>query len=226
MFERFKRLFRTSLADGGQQAEPKQQPEPERLAAGDVRNPFPFEVIDCRPIALGAMSTTGDPRVAASFVNLRRSEARELAGKRPAEPVAVNCAISVPCVEPLADGPIFVAPAMEHKWDLYAHNGKVYARRSWTGHIVHVADVEWLASGRLSVRSLECEAGPVFHNPTFAIAQFHFLLSTYLEGRLRPYPIAPPHARDDSKAIALGGWTVYGRAAQFACVLESYRIDE
>ena len=73
MFERIRGLLRGALADDSLQATPEQQARPEWLATGDARNPFPFEVIDCRSIALNMMSTTGNPHGAASFIALRRS---------------------------------------------------------------------------------------------------------------------------------------------------------
>jgi hypothetical protein len=194
------------------------------LAPSDAENPFGFEVIDCRSIALTMVSATPDPQVVANFFGLRRSDASEVAAKGLSETLAVDCRFAIDYDGGLVDGPIFLAPEMEHKWDIYAHGGKIYVRRSWTGIVVHVAEVEQVEAGRLSLRSLTCETDPVFGVPEFAVAQLHFLLSTYLKRQLRPFPIPPPQAYDDPRDIALGGWSFYGRAAQFACRLDAYRI--
>ena len=203
-----------------------QPPGPEWLASGDPKNPFAFEVLDCRSIALNMMSSTRDPQVAANFLGLRHSKASDLAGERPAEPMAVSCNFSIACNGPLVDGPIFVAPEMEHKWDLFMHDGRVYARRSWTGNVVHVADAAWMRAGKFSVRTLQSDAGSVFGSPEFAKAQLHFLLRTYLERRLSPFPVPPPQARDEASNIAWGGWSHYGRVAMFGCLLDVYPIAE
>jgi hypothetical protein len=197
---------------------------PSWLAPSDAQNPFGFEVIDCRSIALTMVSATPDPQVVANFFGLRRSDASEVAAMGLSETLPVDCQFSIAYDRQLLDGPLFLAPEMEHKWDIYAHGRKIYVRRSWTGVVVHVAEVEQAEAGRLSLSSLTCETAPVFGVPEFAVAQLHFLLSIYLERQLRPFPIPPPQAQDDPQDIALGGWSFYGRAAQFACRLDAYRI--
>jgi len=157
------------------------------LAPSDAQNPFGLEVIDCRSVALTMVSATPDPQTVANFFGLRGSDANEVAAKDLNETLAVDCRFSIAYDGQFVDGPIFLAPEMEHKWDIYAHGGKIYVRRSWTGIVVHVAEIEEAEAGRLSLRSLTCEAGPVFGVPEFAVAQLHFLLSIYLERQLRPF---------------------------------------
>lgn len=200
--------------------------KPEWLAIGDARNPFPIPVVDCRSIALKMMSTTSDPQVAASFLALRHSGASEFAGKRPARPLATGRGFAMACSKPIEEGALFVAPAMEHKWDIYASGGKIYARRSWIGQLIHVASLQSRAAGTLLIDALESDADAVCADPGYAAAQLHFLLSVYVAGRLRPFPIPPTHAGEAADAIAWAGWSLYGRAAHFACALDAYVIGD
>jgi hypothetical protein len=208
----------------------EEQPTLAWLAPGDPQNPFEVAVVDCRSIAHNMASYTDDPQIIANFFGLRRSKASDLAGKEPAEPMVVPCKFSIACGAltegALLDGPLFLAPEMEHKWDFFALGGKVYTRRSWTGQVVHVADAEPLNNGRLAFGKVACAANSVFDDANFAVAQLHFLLSTYLERRLRPFPIPPVQAQDDPETIGLGGWSFYGRVAQFGCLHDAYPMGE
>jgi hypothetical protein len=185
------------------------------LPAGHRDNPFPYDVLDCRPVALHVMATTGNPAIAATFAATRHLSARDLEAPALADPVAIDCDLTVPCGQALADGPIFMAPAMEHKWDVYAHGGRVVARRSWTADIVYLADTRWLPSGALRIdRLLTARAFSV--SPGYDLADFEFLLRTYVSRIPAAFPIHPNVPGDDMQKIALAGWSAHGRIALFA----------
>jgi hypothetical protein len=208
----------------------KPQPAPPQsialswLPVGHSDNPFPYEVLDCRPVSLAMISTTKNPQIAATFAATRHLNAEEIEAHVPDDPVTIDCHLAVPCGCSLTDGPIFMAPAMEHKWDLYIRGGCVVARRSWTGSIVYMAEAEWLPSGVLNISRLQI-ARAVCASPDHALADFEFLLLTYVSRAAAAFPIPPNVARGDTQTIAFAGWSAHGRAALFAKELMS-RPDE
>jgi hypothetical protein len=107
---------------------------------------------------------------------------------------------------------------MEDKWDFFEYNNHLYVRRSWTGALTHVAELAHSADA-VVVHRIHCERNTVFGEPTFAVAQLHFLISTHLFGRPQPFPILWDFPRTAAKAIALMAFTSYGRRAQFGAYL-------
>lgn len=219
MFEKFRRFIRTNpdAANG--------QTDGEWLASGETRNPFPCTVIDCRSYVLNTMAATESREVAAAFARLRHSELSEVVANEPAHPLQVNSNFAIDGANSITDGRIFVAPSMDYKWDVYIHDGKIFARRSWTGQMVHVAVAEETSSGQLLIGKLISDSKAVFDGQPFAVAQLHFLLTTYLERRVRPFPIPPGFDRHGAEFIRVSGFSLYGRDAQYACLLESYKLS-
>jgi hypothetical protein len=195
------------------------------LARGDEENPFDCVVLDCRHFADTMMSFTSDPQVVANFFGLRNTRSDELAGMAPVEPLRIEGDFSIARSAPLLDGPLFVAPEMEYKWDFYSHESKLYVRRSWTGQIIHVAEVEWDASGGLAIGSIVSGSEFVYGNAEYAKAQLHFLLSTHLGRQLKPFPIATWQENEDAGVLTIQAFSAYGRMARFGCRLSDYRFD-
>lgn len=181
---------------------------------GHKDNPFQEEVLDCRAVALSFFSTTKDEAVARSFNNLRKSDGSESRGKLPDQAIIVDCELRFPYSGQHNDGPIFIAKAMEDKWDFYAYDNRLYVRRSWTGQLTHVAELEY-SSDTVAIRRIHCEPNTVFNTHDFAVAQLHFLITTHMGRTLIPFPILPDFPRTAAKATALMAFTTYGRRAQF-----------
>ena len=184
------------------------------LPVGHSGNPFQEEVLDCRAVALSFLSTTSDKSVAESFNHLRTSDGSESCGKLPDQAIAVDCELRFPFNGQHNDGPVFVAREMEDKWDFYTYDNRLYVRRSWTGQLTHVAELEYSADAVI-VKRIHCEPNTVFNEKDFAIAQLHFLIATHMGRTLIPFPILPDVARTATKAVALMAFTSYGRRSQF-----------
>src|SRR5688572_25311699 len=202
---------------------PKKEPEPKQddweaklvwLPVGHADNPFQDEVLDCRAVALSFLSTTKDESVAASFIQLRNSNGSEARGRLPEQAIVVDCELRFPYNGQHNDGPVYVAREMEDKWDFYAYGNHLYVRRSWTGQLTHVAELEY-SSDAVIVRRIHCEPNTVFNERNFAIAQLHFLIATHVGRTLVPFPILPDVPRIATKATALMAFTMYGRRSQF-----------
>jgi hypothetical protein len=185
------------------------------LSVGDPANPFQQEVLDCRAVALSFLSTTSDKSVAESFNRLRASDGSDARGTLPEQAIAAECELRFPYNGQHNDGPVFVAREMEDKWDFYAYESRLYVRRSWTGHLTHVAEVEYCPDAVI-IRRVHCEPNTIYGDRAFGVAQVHFLITTHMGGTLIPFPIPPDFPRTAAKSIALTGFTTYGRRSQFA----------
>ena len=191
------------------------------LPVGHPDNPFPYEVLDCRPVALSLLSATSDRSVAATFAQLRFSDGRELRGQTPKGAIAAPGEVRIEGRYTL-DGPLFVAPEMEHKWDLFAYDRRLYARRSWGGELIHTAAITTLAD---QVVLDDIQTNQYQYD---VLDEIEFLMTWYVARK--PFPFSVPNAFlerkvsdaskdtaviDDDMLIALWGWTAHGRIAQF-----------
>ena len=184
------------------------------LPVGHSDNPFQEEILDCRAAALSFYSTTEDINVAESFNQLRRSNGSEARGLLPEQAIVADCELHFPFNGQHDDGPVFVAREMEDKWDFYTYDNRLYVRRSWTGQLTHVAELEY-SPDAVIVRRIHCEPNTVYNEEEFAIAQLHFLITTHMGRTLIPFPILPDFPRTAAKSIALMAFTMYGRRSQF-----------
>jgi hypothetical protein len=184
------------------------------LPVGHPDNPFPEEVLDCRAVALTFHSATKDQSIAESFNRLRSSDGTESRGKLPENSMVVDCELRFPYDGQHHEGPMYVARQMEDKWDFYAYDKRLYVRRSWTGQLTHVAELEY-SSDVVLVKRIRCEPNTVFKEPDFAITQLHFLITTHLGRTLIPFPILPDFPKTGMEPIALMAFNSYGRRAQF-----------
>lgn len=190
------------------------------LPAGDSANPFPEEVLDCRAVALRFTSMTSDKNVAERFTRLRESEGRECRSRLPEHAITFECDLRFPFNGQHDDGPVFRASAMEENWDFYTYDQRLYIRRSWTGSLQHVGELEYHRDAVL-VRRLHCNNETIYGSRGFARAQVHFLIVTHMGQKLIPFPIPPNCARTETRTIALGGFNCYGRRSQFAKYLRT-----
>lgn len=195
------------------------------LPVGHPSNPFRQEVLDCRAVALSFLSTTNDKNVADTFIRLRKSDGSEVRGLLPEQASVAECELRFPYNGQHNEGPVFVANEMEDKWDFYAYDNRLYIRRSWTGKLVYVAELEY-SSDAVVVRRIYYESQMLYDDQSLAIAQFQFLITTHLGRTLMPFPIPPVFSRKLTKAIAVDGFGSYGRRAQFAAYVTREEVAE
>jgi hypothetical protein len=184
------------------------------LSVGHPENPFKQEILDCRSVALTFTSLTSDKSIAENFNRLRKSNGEELRGQLPEKTIVADCQLQFPYNGQHNDGPISLAREMEDKWDFYTFDNRLYIRRSWTGKLIHVAELEY-AEGVVIVRRIHADSSSAFEDAEFAVAQVYFLIATHLGKALLPFPISRSFPRNDVKNIATAGFSSYGRRAQF-----------
>lgn len=187
----------------------------ERLVWLDPReSPFGIRVLDCRPIAETFLSATQDVACISFFGSPEARFGGQFREQHPEAAVRVACQLVYPLATPLPEGPVFLAGAMEEKWNVYHFAGVLYFARSWTGHLQYAAR---LAPSARELRVVEVEAWPgnVLGDESMAVRQVDFLIRSHLLGQAAPHPV--PHL-STKKQIALWSFSQYGRRGLFAAV--------
>lgn len=186
----------------------------EWLRVGDAKNPFPDEVLDCRAVALAFTSWSKDPSIANRFVALRSSDGRQYINQLPAGFGEISSQLSFAYGGQHNDGPIVKASTMEQKWDFFAYDNRLYISRSWQGELSFVATLEY-GETHVTIDRIYYAPTLVEGQPTLAEHQLQFLVLTYFEKKVVPFPIPKSRPRVP-KDIALYGFSLFGNAAQFA----------
>lgn len=188
--------------------------------ASDPENPFGKEVLNCRAVALGFTASTTDRNIAESFNRLRADDGRGCVGMLPENGFSIEADLRFPYNGDREEGVIFSAKEMEDKWDFYACESRLYIRRSWTGVLLHVAELRYTDT-EVVIEKIHSGRDTVFGDPDFARAHVHFLIATHFGSNLIPFPIPPGMPRTERKSIALAGFSSYGRRAQFAAYIDA-----
>lgn len=177
-------------------------------------NPFGVRVLDCRPIAESFMSGSKDEASVRFFGSAEARSGEQFQGQHPQDTLRASCELVYPLATPLPEGPVFLAGAMEEKWNIYHFADVLYFVRSWTGQLQYAAR---LAQSPSELRVVEVEAwrGNVLGVDTLAIRQVDFLLRSHLFGEVFPHPTP---ALPTKKGIALWSFSQYGRRGLYAAV--------
>jgi hypothetical protein len=177
---------------------------------GPRENPWEIEVLDCRPMALGMVSTTQDESTALRFLQLRRSSGSELIDALIEGARTIRCNLTYMHPGQITEGPLFKAAEMEDKWDIYFYNGHVLFARSWTGNLGFRATAT-LAAGFLKLS--EIETGIQDEDP-LVVRQVNFLMKSHVYGLQVPHPL-PRNLGRDPQRLALHSFSYYGRKGLF-----------
>ena len=191
-------------------AESDAAPPPRWLLKSDPGNPFTVDGCDCLAFVSSMLSTTKDPEVAASFVALRSADGSAVHGALPEDAQEIACSMSYEHSGETRDGVLFRAAAMEEKWDIYLHEGRVYFCRSWTGRLALVAQITTAENG-LHIARLWA---PRSMDPRLATQQLDYLVKSHLYRWRVPHPL-PSDLALEPRAIALYSFSQYGRLCCF-----------
>jgi hypothetical protein len=185
------------------------------LPAGDPRNPFPFELLDCRAALSAFNQLTSRETASLTFAAIEDLVEASQPSLLPANAVSADHAIKIRLKHPMSELAKAMPSGAGHKWILQFSPQVVVARRRWTGQTIHVG--EYSHDGQdLIVTRLTSEREWAYDDFAYAAAEMEFLLKTILEGRLAPFPVPPGLANADKSKIAAHGWKAHGPLAEFA----------
>jgi len=173
-------------------------------------SPFGIEVLDCRPVATTMVSTTTDPNIAETFARLRSSRGEQHRERLPENAWRMSCDLTYPHVGEHKDGPIFIAPDMDHKWDIYLHDGHLFFSRSWTGELVFVAGIE-LEPPTARLASITSDADLWENDSTYVTAVVDYLVKSHLYKVVVPHPLPRDMSKGTAGQLALLSFSQYGR---------------
>lgn len=187
------------------------------IEAGTPGNPFPHRVLDCRAVALGFTATTSDPAIATRFVESRTDDGRFHIGTMPTDPFRVDCDLRFPYNGQRDEGVIYSAREMEDKWDFFVYDFRLYICRSWSGVLAHVAELRYTDTD-VVITAVHSNRDLMHNDAAYTKAHIRFLVMTHLGRQKLAFPIPPGTDPSDTRAIALAGFSSYGRRAEFASI--------
>lgn len=173
------------------------------LEAAD--NPWNVRVLDMRQTALGLVSTTSDPKIAAYFNSMVSEDGERFRETPPLEPeTPVN--LEYRTQGPLPEGILFSPGEMEDKWALFFYAGRILCVRSWTGEVGAIG-LTRQEDSRLVVSAVQ---GALRVEPVEAA--FDFLMRSHALSLVYPAPLQEP-VTDQTPLLY---FSLFGRRAQFA----------
>ena len=164
------------------------------------------------------VSFTTDQKVAERFS--RRSDGSEYIGRRIDDAVQTRGGLSYPINAYAPDGPWFVAPEMEYKWNIYHHQNALFFVRSWTGDLairaatkkegmrLHLTEID---ASRTCLPGKNESTGP----DEQIRRQVDFLVKSHLMQAEVPAPV-PSFLGRYAPLIADYCFSVYGKLACYA----------
>lgn len=184
-------------------------------------NPWGVRIIDVRPVTR-LLSASTDAACARNGMSFRHDDGTSFIG---AVPVGPERTVPADLVYPLdghrADGPLFLPEAMEHKWAIYLHRGRLSFVRSWTRLVVATADLEVRGDAAVITRvhgtlAAAGDAGRVFE-PEFTVRVIDFLMRTHALNVHFPAPLpSDDPIVADPRMAGLFCMSMFGQLAHYA----------
>jgi hypothetical protein len=179
------------------------------------QTPLGLRVLDCRSVAFGMTSTTGDESVARRYLELRDSSGDEHVGRPPDDPLVAEADL---CYghdgSEIPDGRLFSSECMEDKWDAFLLQGFLYFRRSWTGNLIYKARMA-IEPDAVRLTDIVANTANCDGNPRLAVWQLDYLIRSHIFGRPVAHPV-PDTIPPQPDEIALYSFSQYGRRGMFA----------
>jgi hypothetical protein len=139
----------------------------------------------------------------------------EFVGQSPPHERSVPLALRYRVDEPLADGVLFRPVAMEHKWAVFHHSGRVLFVRSWVRRVFVTATIR-VEAGHAEIT----EAHGSFldddeEDPAFTEACVDFIIRTHALAVDHPAPL-PFDPGADLETAGIWCFSAFGNLAAFA----------
>ena len=137
MWDSFRCLFKGKVQgaqDGGQQI-----PDVPWIEAAD--NPWNVRLLDVRPVTQHMLSTSKNPLFATNAISFLQDDGTGFIGVPPASDRMIPAELRYNVDPCLVEGILFRPEAMEHKWAIFYHGGRILVIRSWLRQVQVVADV-------------------------------------------------------------------------------------
>jgi hypothetical protein len=172
-------------------------------------NPFPFRILDCRPLTHTVISTTKDRKIAETFNSLRKSNGRELTNQEITDSSIWNCDLRLPHNGSALEGIVFQADCMEVKWDIYIYDSIFLFSRSWSGNLIYRANAE-VGKNEIKIRCVHAQS-----SDSMAVQNVYFLMASHAMNQVFPHSISS-ETPDNAMTIACESFALFGNRACYA----------
>ena len=168
-------------------------------------------VLDVRPVTLGMISTTTDPAMARNAISFRGDTGISFADASVPNPRRTPAHLRYATGGYLADGVLFIADQMEHKWAVFFHRDRLLFVRSWLREL-HVAAQVRRSDGYVEIEQIEGVFTSVDEPPALTEAIMDFIVRSHVLGLVHPAPLAIV-VGDDLDGAGLWCFSMFGNLA-------------
>jgi hypothetical protein len=171
-------------------------------------------VLDVRPVTLGMISTSKDPKCAQNAVSFGNEDGTCFIGARPPVDRTTPVRLRYHIDRVLADGVLYAPEAMEQKWALFHHGSRILCVRSWLRQVEATAEVR-VADGWAEVTAVQGVFAAEDEAPAFTERVLDYLLRSHALGQVFPAPL-PPGMEQNPGGAALWCMSRFGSLALVA----------
>jgi hypothetical protein len=186
--------------------------EPSWIEAAD--NPFGVRILDVRPVTLGTLSMSRDPKMAANAVSYGGEVGSSFSAASPAGARRVEASLRYRAPEHLVDGALFIPGEMEDKWALFIQARTLLLVRSWRREVVLRAALR-VEGDAILVGPLEGFVSAEDEPEDYTRRAVDFILRTHALRAPWPAPLVGTDAAEP-RALALQTMSMFGRSAHCA----------
>jgi hypothetical protein len=183
------------------------------------KNPWKIPVLDVRPLTTSMLSTSQDPTCASNASSYGHEDGLCFVGQKPPLDRSLPVALQFRRDRLLADGVLFQPQAMEHKWAVFVHSGRLLFIRSWLRQVLAVADIVQEGDRINVVRLTGSFQGDKAEDPGLAVRTLEYLIWSHGVGLQWPAPL-PAGLEKDPHHAAMYCFSAFGKMAHFAAALQ------
>jgi hypothetical protein len=177
-------------------------------------NPWGVRVLDVRPVTLTTLATSSDRQCAENAVSYSQDDGAGFIGKEPPVTRSIEANLRFPIDRLLAEGVLFLARQMEHKWALFYHRREIICVRSWLRQVKAIARVEE-HQDHVEVTAIRGTFDAEDEDSEFTVRVLDYLLRSHALGEVYPAPL-PAGKEEYPRAAAMWCMSMFGNQASFA----------